>query len=157
MEKAKKTVLIFFIISILLCIGFNRLYHVAVFDFKTRHLLITISTCFYFLLYPSLYLTILFYDLDGRTLKRTKILHYVMLLLSVSIFIYGFFFDVWAIVFAMYFLFAAIGNLLVIALLKKTYLKEQDISLKREWYSLLVWIVLVAIVFLIPKDPNANY
>ncbi|KOS06710.1 hypothetical protein AM493_12220 [Flavobacterium akiainvivens] len=143
----KKVCLLSFITVLFLFIVTSIIYDVST-QFKIRDIFSSINLFAFVLLFPTFYLTIFSYDIANRNLLLSSILHYILIVLSVVYFIYYFFFDSWAGAIAIYFVLAALLNIIVMSIVKK-YKLEDSVSLKIQWISVSSWILLILLFFVI--------
>ena len=116
--------------------------------YGTRNLYFALSSLSSIIFFPCVYVLLMLYDIDARNLLRTKVLHYFILAGSVSTFIYTLNYDAWGILLVLYFIFAALINLIIITLLRFLVIKN-NISVRIEWLSLLLWIITLGVFFAI--------
>jgi hypothetical protein len=149
MKKVKKILITIFIIFLLIFIATDFISKYIA-DRQVRNYLNLLDIVAFFGLFIFAYLTLLFYDLDAKRLLLSKILFYILLGTSITIFGYYFCCDAWAGAISLYFLFAAIIHFIVVYFIKQSVLSNYTLSLRKEFMVLLIFIVVILIFFFVP-------
>ncbi len=149
MKRAKKISLGVFIFFVLLFVVVYN-YPLNSTDRDIRNYLYLVGWVGYLGSYLFAYLTLLFYDIDAKRLLLSKILFYLLLSTSITIFGYYFCCDAWAGAISLYFLFAAIIHFIIVYFIKQSVLSNYTLSLRKEFIALLIFIVVILIFFFVP-------